>query len=63
MPSKVRGVTDNSKRKRVCPNCKKEFTFDELEIDHIKPWIKGGATTLSNAQLLCKSCNVKKSNK
>lgn len=52
-----------SKGKRVCPNCKKEFTFDELEIDHIKPWSKGGATTLSNAQLLCKSCNVKKSNK
>lgn len=52
-----------SKGKRICPHCNKEYTFDELEIDHIKPWSKGGQTILSNAQLLCKTCNIKKSNK
>ena len=52
-----------AKGKRICPDCKKEFTFDEFEIDHIKAWSKGGPTSLSNAQLLCKACNVKKSNK
>ena len=52
-----------SHRAHIRSNTTGEFTFDELEIDHIKPWSKGGATTLSNAQLLCKSCNVKKSNK
>lgn len=40
------------------------FFYDtELEMDHIIPWSKGGKTELSNAQLLCKPCNIKKSNK
>lgn len=39
------------------------FFEDELEMDHIIPWSKGGKTELSNAQLLCKQCNIKKSNK
>lgn len=49
-----------SKGKKICPCCKREFSFDELEVDHILPWSKGGKTTLSNAQLLCKQCNIKK---
>ena len=53
----------DSSGKRLCSNCQKEFAFDELEIDHILPWSKGGPTKLENAQLLCKSCNTKKSNK
>jgi hypothetical protein len=47
--------------KKICSSCKKEFSFSEFEIDHIIPWSKGGKTTLDNAQLLCKSCNTKKS--
>ena len=58
-----------------CADCKKMadegkiavnatyFFEDELEMDHIFPWSKGGRTELSNAQLLCKPCNIKKSNK
>lgn len=58
-----------------CAECKKIFdtgaiteaaTYffeDELEMDHIIPWSKGGKTELSNVQLLCKVCNIKKSNK
>ncbi len=49
-----------SKGKKICPDCGKEFTFDELEIDHKLAWSKGGKTILSNAQLLCKHCNAKK---
>lgn len=48
--------------KRVCPNCGKEFIFDQFEVDHIQSWSKGGKTSLDNAQLLCKGCNSKKSN-
>lgn len=32
------------------------------EVDHIFPYSKGGDTTLSNAQLLCSSCNKQKGN-
>lgn len=33
----------------------------ELQIDHIKPYTKGGETILDNLQTLCKDCNVGKS--
>lgn len=45
-----------------CVICKKLFYSDELTMDHIYPWSKGGRTELSNAQLLCRPCNSKKSN-
>jgi 5-methylcytosine-specific restriction endonuclease McrA len=32
------------------------------EVDHIVPWSWGGQTTLSNLQLLCHTCNTRKSN-
>jgi hypothetical protein len=49
--------------RKICFSCKKEFSFSEFEIDHILPWSKGGQTILANAQILCKTCNVKKSSK
>lgn len=32
-----------------------------LHIDHIKPWAKGGETTIDNLQTLCSDCNLGKS--
>lgn len=36
---------------------------ENLQLDHIVPFSKGGATTLENLQLLCQKCNLEKSNK
>jgi hypothetical protein len=33
----------------------------ELHVDHMKPWSKGGETTLENLQTLCSMCNLGKS--
>ncbi len=46
-----------------CAKCGQFFLPNELEMDHILPWCKGGRTVLSNAQLLCQPCNRKKGEK
>jgi hypothetical protein len=38
-------------------------SIDEFEVDHVEPHSRGGLTSIDNAQLLCKACNRKKSNK
>jgi hypothetical protein len=43
-----------------CARCGSQ---ENLEFDHIIPFSKGGATTYRNIQLLCKKCNIDKSNK
>ena len=48
--------------KYQCEKCKKWFYKEELQVDHIEAWSKGGRTVLSNAQLLCGPCNKKKGN-
>lgn len=47
----------------LCNICGEHFEYDEMEGDHIKPWSKGGRTILDNCQMLCKSCNAKKTDK
>ena len=49
--------------KYECATCGRWFTEDELTVDHIEPWSKGGRTVLSNAQRLCRPCNSKKGNR
>ena len=45
-----------------CVRCQGWFMPEELQVDHIKPWSKGGRTVMSNAELLCRACNIKKGN-
>ena len=57
--------TPNSEGKYQCESpdgCGQWFYPEELQMDHKIPWSKGGRTELSNAQLLCRACNIKKSN-
>lgn len=53
---------ESENEKYQCEICKKWFFPEELQVDHIEAWSKGGRTVLSNAQLLCAPCNRKKSN-
>lgn len=58
--------TPNEEGKYQCEQpdgCGKWFYPDELQMDHKEAWSKGGRTELSNAQLLCRVCNIKKNNK
>ncbi|MDG6457712.1 DUF262 domain-containing protein [Glaesserella parasuis] len=65
----LRAFTDKDKRTMferqdgICPHCNGKFKIEEMEADHITPWSQGGKTDLNNGQMLCKSCNRKKSDK
>lgn len=51
------------KQQGICPICGKHFEYDEMDADHIVAWSLGGKTTIDNLQMLCKKCNIYKSNK
>ena len=62
----IRTFDDQMKREAferqggVCPPCNKTFKLEEMDADHIEPWVQGGKTVTENCQMLCKPCNRKK---
>ena len=48
------------KQNHKCAICGKEFDFELMEGDHIKPWREGGRTDIKNCQMLCRQCNRSK---
>lgn len=65
----LRAFTESQRRSMYekqdgyCKICKDKFNLSEMHGDHIKPWSKGGKTTLENGQMLCSQCNQTKGNK
>ena len=59
IPENVRSKVWRRDRGR-CVQCGSK---ENLQFDHIIPVSKGGTTTVANLQLLCKTCNLKKSAK
>jgi len=65
----IRAFTESQKRTAyekqggICPICGEHHEYEEMEGDHITPWSQGGKTVPENLQMICKSCNRKKSNK
>lgn len=55
--------TAYEKQKGLCARCHKHFDFCEMHADHIIPWAKGGKTIPENCQMLCRDCNLDKSDK
>ena len=48
--------------KRDGGRCVRCGSTENLQLDHIVPFLKGGATSVENLQLLCQKCNLEKSN-
>ena len=65
--------TDEAQGKEVsnCPLCaighdnnrKRIYKLSEMDADHVTAWSNGGATDISNCQMLCKTHNRAKGNK
>ena len=63
--------TANKKNESNCPLCAighdnnkhRIYKLNEMDADHVTAWSKGGATDISNCQMLCKTHNRAKGNK
>jgi len=55
-----RRIIWNSEEQNHCPKCRKRLTWDDFTVDHIIAHVKGGKTSLPNAQLMCRGCNSRK---
>lgn len=64
----------NAAREQGCSNCPecakghdnvrtKIYKFNEMDADHVTAWSKGGATSIENCQMLCKTHNRAKGNR
>src|SRR5206468_5093501 len=57
--SEQRGIL-NTEEKKHCTICNVPLNWNNFQIDHLKPYSRGGSTTLTNAALTCASCNARK---
>jgi len=45
---------------QICQRCFQPVPDNQIELDHVIPFAKGGATTVDNLRLVCRDCNRKK---
>ena len=50
-------------QKKKCEHCKTSLRLGDLQVDHIKAWVKTNDDNYDNLQLLCAQCNKNKSSK
>lgn len=68
---KEQTIKAEKKKKSNCPLCalghdankEKIWSLSDMDADHVTAWSKGGATSIKNCQMLCKSHNRAKGNK
>lgn len=58
-----RRILWNNDSVKKCAGCKRALTWNDMTVDHIKSYSKGGKTSIANAQLMCRSCNSSKGSK
>ena len=64
-------TTAEKKKKSNCSHCaighdankSKIWSFGEMDADHVAAWSKGGATSIKNCEMLCKTHNRAKGNR
>jgi len=64
-------ATAEKKEKSNCPHCaighdankSKIWSFGDMDADHVSAWSKGGATSIKNCEMLCKTHNRAKGNR
>lgn len=52
-----------ARQKGKCASCLVSISFSEKHVDHLMPLAKGGSNYPDNLQILCRSCNLRKSAK
>lgn len=47
-------------QKGICHYCNKQFSSDDLTMDHVLPIVRGGKSSKGNIVACCKQCNNEK---
>ena len=55
-----RRILWNSDALQKCSSCHRSLTWDDFTVDHVVAHKRGEKTKLTNAQLMCRSCNSRK---
>ncbi len=55
--SEQRRILWHSDERKRCSHCNTSLTWKNFTVDHTKAYAEGGRTALSNASLMCQSCN------